>query len=108
MRGFDFRDVGPVDQATGERIGGQSYGFFSAEYALTIVNPVRFAVFYDWGYVNPGTWSFNPSDYNDNWGIGLRIMVMGAPMRIDYGIPITTDELNDRGGRFSFSFGTRF
>jgi len=29
-------------------------------------------------------------------------------MRFDYGIPITTDDHNDDGGRFSFSFGTRF
>lgn len=106
LRGFEFREVGPRQQ--GERVGGKSFGFFSAEYAFTIVDPIRFAVFYDWGFVNSGRWDFDPSDYNDNWGIGLRIMVMGAPMRLDYGIPLTTDEFNDRGGRFSFSFGTRF
>lgn len=106
MRGFQFRDVGPIDG--GERVGGNSYGFFSAEYSFTIVDPIRFGFFYDWGFVNEDKFDFDSSGYNDNWGFGLRIMVMGAPMRLDYGIPITTDEFNDKGGRFSFSFGTRF
>jgi outer membrane protein insertion porin family len=108
LRGFDFRDIGPVAGAEHDRVGGNSYGFFSAEYTLTIVDPIRFAVFYDWGYVNAGDYQFDASDYNDNFGFGLRIMIMGAPLRLDYGIPITTDQYNDRGGRFSFSFGTRF
>lgn len=106
MRGFEFRDIGPIEGD--ERVGGNSFGFFSAEYSLEIVDPVRFAVFYDWGFVNEDKVDFNTSGYNDNWGFGLRIMIMGAPMRLDYGIPITTDEFNDEGGRFSFSFGTRF
>jgi outer membrane protein insertion porin family len=112
LRGFAFRDVGPMEpegDPLGERVGGNSYGFFSAEYSLTVIEPVvRFAVFYDAGFVNSGDYNFSLSDYNDNYGIGLRILVMGAPLRLDYGIPITTDEFNDRGGRFSFSFGTRF
>jgi len=106
LRGFNFREVGPIDG--GERVGGNSFGYASIEYSVELVNPVRFAVFYDWGFVNSGKMNFNSSGYNDNWGIGLRINVLGAPMRLDYGIPITTDEFNDDGGRFSFSFGTRF
>lgn len=106
MRGFQFRDVGPMEED--ERVGGHSYGFFSAEYSLTIVDPIRFALFYDWGFVNEREYDLHWEDYNDNVGVGLRIMIMGAPLRLDYGIPITTDEFNDRGGRFSFSFGTRF
>jgi len=107
MRGFAFREIGPIED--NERVGGNSYGFFSAEYSFDLVEPVvRFGVFYDWGFVNAGRYEFDPSGYNDNFGFGLRIMVMGAPLRLDYGIPITADDFNDRGGRFSFSFGTRF
>ncbi len=118
MRGFDFRDVGPRwrddprfaddPRFPSEPIGGSSYGFMSLEYTLTVVEPIRFAVFYDWGFVNMDKFDFDPSDYNDNFGFGFRLMVMGAPLRFDYGIPITSDDFNDRGGRFSFSFGTRF
>lgn len=108
LRGFDFRDVGPHEGPAQDRVGGNSYGFFSAEYTLTVVDPIRFAVFYDWGYVNAGDYNLDPGNFNDNFGFGLRIMIMGAPLRLDYGIPITSDDYNDHGGRFSFSFGTRF
>jgi len=30
-----------------EPIGGKTYGFFSAEYTVDIVSPIRFAVFYE-------------------------------------------------------------
>ena len=69
---------------------------------------MRFAVFYDAGFVNRGAYDFNPSAYNDNFGFGIRMMVMGSPMSLDYGIPLTSDGTNDRGGQFNFSFGTRF
>ncbi len=108
LRGFNFREVGPVDENTLDPTGGNSYGLFSAEYSLTLLEPIRFAVFYDAGFVNEDFADFSTSGYNDNYGFGLRILIMGAPLRLDYGIPITSEEHNDRGGRFSFSFGTRF
>lgn len=108
LRGFRFRDVGPRDPDHNEVVGGNSYGLFSAEYSFTIVDPLRFAFFYDAGFVNDDEFRFSTRDYNDNWGFGLRLTIMGAPLRLDYGIPITADEFNDTGGYFSFSFGTRF
>lgn len=107
LRGFEFRDVSPRD-AFGEPVGGKSYGFFSAEYSLDIVSPIRFAMFYDAGFVNRGAYDFNPSDYNDNFGVGLRLFVAGAPLRLDFGIPIKGDKFNKKGNQFNFSFGTRF
>ncbi len=107
LRGFEFRDVSPRDQF-GEPIGGKTYGFISAEYSADIVSPIRFAVFYDAGFVNRGAYDFNPSNYNDNFGVGLRLFVAGAPLRLDFGIPITADKINKKGNQFNFSFGTRF
>ena len=107
LRGFEFRDVGPKDP-TGEPTGGKTYGYFSLEYSMDIVAPVRFALFYDAGFVNSGSFDFNPSNYNDNFGFGVRFFVLGSPLRLDYGIPITTDRQNDEGNQFNFSFGTRF
>ncbi|MBK8475087.1 MAG: outer membrane protein assembly factor BamA [Opitutaceae bacterium] len=108
LRGFEYRDVGPKIPGTDVPLGGKSYGFFSLEYSLDIVSPVRFAVFYDAGFVNRNAYDFNPSGYNDNFGFGIRMMVMGSPMSLDYGIPLTSDGKNDKGGQFNFSFGTRF
>jgi len=107
LRGFEFRDVGPKDRY-GEPIGGKTYMFGSIEYSMDVVHPLRIAAFYDVGFVNRGAYDWDPSGYNDNWGIGVRFFVMGSPLRIDYGIPLTTDPRNNRGNQFNFSFGTRF
>jgi outer membrane protein insertion porin family len=107
LRGFEYRDVGPKN-SSGEPIGGQSYGFLSVEYSVDIVSPIRFALFYDAGFVNNDPYDFNPSSYNDNFGFGLRLFVAGAPLSLDFGIPITKDRFNDKGNQFNFSFGTRF
>lgn len=106
LRGFVFRDVGPRDEFR-EPIGGKSYGFFSAEYAFQIADPFQIALFYDWGFVNDSDFDWSPADYADNWGFGIRILVMGAPLNLDLGFPLTTRD-NDRGRQFNFRFGTRF
>jgi outer membrane protein insertion porin family len=116
LRGFEFREVGPVSD--NEPIGGNSYGFASLEYSIKVADPLRLAIFYDWGFVNANDFDFNPGSYNDNWGVGIRLLVLGNPLRLDFGIPITSttnrDENgniifnNDRGNQFNFSFGTRF
>jgi outer membrane protein insertion porin family len=108
LRGFEYRDVGPRDSVYHEAIGGKSYGMFSIEYSVDIVSPIRFAMFYDAGFVNAGSFDFNPSGYNDNWGFGLRLFVAGAPLSLDFGLPLTTDRYNRKGNQFNFSFGTRF
>jgi outer membrane protein insertion porin family len=107
LRGFEYHEVSPRD-IYGEPIGGKTYGMFTAEYSVEIVDPIRFAVFYDVGFVNTPAYDFNPSGYNDDFGIGLRLMVAGSPLSLDYGIPQKGDHFNKQGGQFNFSFGTRF
>ncbi len=107
LRGFQYQEVSPRDQF-GEPIGGKTYGMFTAEYSVEIVDPIRFAFFYDVGFVNADAYDFNPSGYNDDIGVGLRLQVAGSPLSLDYGIPIKGDHYNRQGGQFNFSFGTRF
>ena len=107
LRGYEFRDVSPRDTFN-EPIGGKTYGFFSAEYSLDIVSPIRAAVFYDAGFVNRDAYDFNPGDYADNFGFGLRLFVAGAPLSLDFGIPIKGPKDAKKGNQFNFSFGTRF
>ena len=78
------------------------------EYSADVVAPIRFAVFYDAGFVNVDSFDFSPARYNDNFGVGLRLFVGGAPLSLDFGIPLTSDDVNDKGNQFNFSFGTRF
>jgi outer membrane protein insertion porin family len=73
---------------------------------------LRFAFFYDGGFLRTGDFKFFPGNglqgWHDNWGLGLRIMVMGMPLRLDLGFPVS--DPSDTGGspQFHFSGGTRF
>jgi len=107
LRGFEYREVGPKN-SFGEPLGGKTYAFFSAEYSFDVVKPIRFAIFYDAGFVNSDAYDFSPAQFNDNFGFGLRLFVAGAPLSLDFGIPLTTDRFNKKGSQFNFNFGTRF
>ncbi len=110
LRGFEHRDVGPRDNDDeDEAIGGDSYGMLSLEYGFRLAEPLGLVAFYDWGFVNESDYDFSPSDYASNWGVGARIILMGSPLKLDLGFPITVpDNAEDNGAQFNFSFGTRF
>ena len=107
LRGYKYRNVGPKDEF-GEPIGGGTYWFGSAEYSVPIIDRLRFAAFYDIGMVYPKAYDFNLGNYNDDWGIGLRLVIpqLGpAPLRLDYAFPITHGSDTSGSGRFQFSVG---
>jgi outer membrane protein insertion porin family len=111
LRGWDYRDAGP--QSLNEPSGGNSYSYLSAEYTFKVADPLRFAFFYDGGFLRTGDFKFLPGDNNnegwhDNWGLGVRIMVMGMPLRLDLGFPITDPSNTGGSPQFHFSGGTRF
>jgi outer membrane protein insertion porin family len=107
LRGFEYRDVGPQD--SNEPVGGSSSAYATTELTFPIWSKIRGAVFYDWGFVNVDSWDFNPSVYNDDWGIGLRFNIPGFPLQFDYAWPITYDEAFQKGkGRFNFQIGHSF
>lgn len=111
LRGWDYRDAG-VDQSVNEPEGGNSYSYGSLEYTFKVADPLRLALFYDGGYLRAGDFKMTPGNghegWHDNWGLGVRIMVMGMPLRLDLGFPIT--DPSDTGGspQFHFSGGSRF
>jgi outer membrane protein insertion porin family len=122
LRGFKYRNIAPRDplynvtlpygQPTlpNEPIGGDSYWFGSLEYSIPILEKdnglgVRFALFYDVGDVGAGSYSFT-GNFDDDWGVGLRLNIPHlGPLRLDYGIPISHDQYNGRGGQFQFGVG---
>jgi outer membrane protein insertion porin family len=106
LRGFDFRDVGPKD-ATGEPIGGLTSAYATVEYTIPVMPQLRGALFYDVGVVSADEASFN-GDVNSNVGVGIRVFLPVGPLRLDYGIPVSSDEFNDSTGRFQFNIGYRF
>ena len=117
LRGFKYRDVGPKETSSGgEPIGGQSLARFTAEYTVPIIEKVRAAFFFDAGFVNSGAYSFNAKKdvngsggFNSDYGIGLLLEIPSiGPIRIDYGIPLTSDKFNDSSGKFQFNIGYKF
>src|SRR5579883_625685 len=110
MRGFKFYSISPRQPGFTEPIGGDSYWFGSAEYSIPIIEQergigVRFAVFYDIGNVAASPWTWNLTNFDDNWGVGLRLNLPIGPIRLDYGIPIHHDQYNSSSGQFQFGVG---
>jgi outer membrane protein insertion porin family len=114
LRGFKFRDVGPKDR-NGEPLGGNTLVRATIEYTFPVIEKVRGAVFYDVGYVNTGSYKFTPSradngsgGLNMDVGFGVRLDLPIGPVRIDYGIPLTSDDFNSSSGKFNFNIGYQF
>jgi outer membrane protein insertion porin family len=111
LRGWDYRDAG-VDPLQGEPEGGNSYTYASLEYTFKVADPLRLALFYDGGYLRSGDFKLLPGNdhegWHDNWGLGLRIMVMGMPLRLDLGVPISDPSETGGSPQFHFSGGSRF
>jgi outer membrane protein insertion porin family len=110
MRGFKFYSISPRQAGFTEPIGGDTYWFGSAEYSIPIIEQergigVRLAVFYDIGNVAVKPWSWTLNNFDDNYGIGLRLNLPIGPIRLDYGIPIHHDQYNSSSGQFQFGVG---
>ncbi len=120
MRGFAYNDVGAYDtydttHGSNQPMGGMTYGYLNAEYTIKAADNLRFAAFYDYGFVNKSETNFSVSQANSDYGLGMRILLGGAVMRLDFGFPLQTTKvpgtgagLNDGGMKFNFSFGTVF
>ncbi len=105
IRGFEFRDVSPVDDE-GDPIGGQSALFAMIEYNIPINDTLSYALFYDWGVVNADAYDVSVEDANSSYGIGLRVSIPGFPLRLDYSFQHLNNEFNEEsGGKFSFLIG---
>lgn len=115
LRGFRYRDVGPKD-GLGEAIGGKTLARFTVEYTFPIVESLRGAVFYDIGFVNSSAYRFSTKKepngsggVNSDVGIGILLELPAiGPIRIDYGIPLSSDNFNDSSGKFQFNVGYKF
>ncbi|HTS17161.1 MAG TPA: outer membrane protein assembly factor BamA [Verrucomicrobiae bacterium] len=107
LRGFAFRQVGPLD-IQGQPIGGNTSLNGTAEYTYPIIEKVRGAVFFDAGNVYPNAYEVGLSSVKSDAGLGLRLNLPIGPLRLDYGYPIMTDKQAGRVGKFQFSVGTTF
>ncbi len=110
IRGFEPRQVGPIDPLNLEPVGGKSIILMSAEIIQPLVEDTIYAAaFADAGNVWPGSWEWEMSELNLGVGVGIRMRLPVGNISIDYGIPIgiVQDHL-DEGGRVHFNLGYRF
>ncbi len=107
LRGFNYREVGPVDEFNNP-IGGSSLGYTTFEVTIPVISRVRFAIFSDWGFVNPTAYDFSSSNLNGDIGVGLRLDLPIGPIRFDYGYPVIHESFNGPPGKFNFNIGYQF
>lgn len=112
LRGFDFRDVGAVndgtrDAVTQETLGGLTSAWGSVELTFPLINTVRGAVFTDFGLVSADSYDFSGTLHTDV-GVGLRLNLPFGPFAVDYAIPVSTGDQDDDSGRFQFYLDYQF
>ncbi|MDR1595819.1 MAG: outer membrane protein assembly factor BamA [Puniceicoccales bacterium] len=106
MKGFKAHDIGPKEGDTG--VGGNTFAYGSTEYCIKLAEPLRIYFFAEVGFVNETQWNFSTKRYNTDAGVGLKISIMGMPLRLDFGFPIHGEGDNKHGMRFNYSFGVAF
>lgn len=108
LRAWKYRKVGPKDE-NGEPVGGSTAWYATAEYTIPVFERLRFATFYDIGYVYDEAYEWELSQYNSDWGVGIRLDFPGFPLRFDYAWPLERDPEDTRkSGRFQFTIGYSF
>lgn len=108
LRGFRYRGIAPLDEKTGDQIGGDILYVMNTEYLVPIYKDiVRAAVFVDAGKADRTISDINLDHIRLSTGFGLRLSIpfLGrSTIAIDYGIPVIK-ESGDETQAFSFNFG---
>jgi len=109
IRGFDRREVGPVDENE-DPVGGKSLLRGAFELIFPIYERIMGSLFCDYGNVWRDSTGWDPTELNISIGIGFQLNLPIGPIRLDYGWPVVTEEdhLKDNGGRLHFNIGYVF
>ncbi|MDX9979570.1 MAG: BamA/TamA family outer membrane protein, partial [Lentisphaeria bacterium] len=110
IRGFDRREVGPVDDDWRENpMGGKTMAVGSVELIRPLASWAQVSVFSDFGNVWADSFEIS-GGINASVGIGLQLQLPVGPISLAYGFPVLTDQkhLSGNSGRLHFSIGTSF
>jgi len=108
IRGYDRYSIVPLGY---EDKGGNQMAMLNVEYRFPITDMLRGLIFFDAGQTwadNQWPWdNFNP---RKSIGIGLRIDLLGALARLEYGIPLDGSRIGEpvKNGQFQFDIGPAF
>lgn len=109
IRGYDERDVGPLDSVTLDPIGGEAMAVGNIEYTIPLIQYIKLAAFFDIGNVWSDVGDFGAGSFKSGTGLGLRVKTPIGPINLDYGYPL--DDVpteTDREGKFYFSVSRGF
>ncbi len=109
VRGFDWRDIGPEDPETGDKIGGDKMIQFNAEFLFPLIKDAGLMglLFYDAGQAYNDDENFDLREVRESIGYGIRWYSPLGPMRLEYGY-ILDREPDEHKGRWEFAIGTLF
>lgn len=109
IRGYEERQVGPLDANTADPIGGESIVVGNAEYTIPLIEFIKLAAFFDVGNVWAEMDDFGSGDFKSGTGLGLRIKTPIGPVNLDYGYPLNDEPgEEERAGKFYFSVSRGF
>ncbi|MDR0428764.1 MAG: outer membrane protein assembly factor BamA [Puniceicoccales bacterium] len=106
MRGFEFHAVGPRDYS-GSPCGAISYLYGCSEYSYRLSDLCRLVFFAEGAYVGREFMKIDHHLYGD-WGVEVRLFVMGSPLRLIFGYPLCGVEPYGHRLQFNFTFGPIF
>ncbi len=104
LRGFRYRDVGLVNEllAGNETMGGNSSFYAQFEVTIPVIDNIRFAAFFDAGFVHADSFDFAPELWAADVGVGIRLTLPIGPLAADFAIPVASDNAIDNGAQFQF------
>ena len=109
IRGYDERQVGPLDSVTEDPIGGESMLVGNIEYTIPLMEFIKVAVFFDTGNVWADIGDFGSGNFYSGTGLGLRVKTPVGPINLDYGYPLNDEPgEEERSGKFYFSVSRGF
>ncbi|MBP9855429.1 MAG: outer membrane protein assembly factor BamA, partial [Candidatus Omnitrophica bacterium] len=109
IRGYDEREVGPLDPITLDPIGGEATAVGNIEYTVPLIQYIKLAGFFDIGNVWSDYKDFGTGSFKSGTGLGLRVKTPIGPINLDYGYPLADVATeSDRSGKFYFSVSRGF
>lgn len=109
VRGFKFGDISPIDEATGERIGGEYMALLNLEYIFPVVKKagLKGVVFFDAGNVYSKDDGFFDTSLRTSVGFGFRWLSPIGPLRIEWGYNLDP-MAGEESSNWDFTIGGAF
>ncbi|MFN4196517.1 MAG: outer membrane protein assembly factor BamA [Caldimicrobium sp.] len=109
VRGYKYGDISPIDEKTGERIGGTRMFYSQAETIFPLLKAINLngVLFYDMGSVWNQKYKLTSSDIRKSIGFGIRWFSPLGPLRVEWGYNIDKKPKEDKSN-LNFQIGGSF